>query len=212
MNIVILASGDFPKKAFPLYLLANADKVVCCDGAIMSALRHEVKVNALVGDMDSTSKAVRSKFDGEIVEVKEQDDNDLTKTMRYVLEKYPDVTDITILGATGKREAHTVGNLSLLMEYEKEYGFWAKGINVQMVSDYSTMFAVGDSCSLQIGTGRNVSFFTCDPTLRVKSEGLQWPLDEVVFDYWWKATLNRATDDEIRLTMNHPAPLLIILD
>ena len=212
MNIVILAAGEFPRKAYPIYIIGQADAIVCCDSALAAALKHGVQPVAVVGDMDSVPKAALRQFGGEVVRVAEQDDNDLTKAMKYVLEKYPDVTEITILGATGKREAHTVGNLSLLMEYEKSFALSARGVNVQMVSDYSTAFVVGDSCSLSLGEGRAVSFFTCDQSLNVKSRGLEWPLDDVVFDNWWKATLNRATADEVSLQFNHPAPLLIILD
>ena len=212
MNVVILAAGEFPRKAYPLYLLREADAVVCCDGALASALKHGLKPAAVVGDMDSIAPAVLKKFEGKVVKVAEQDDNDLTKALRYVLDKYPDASEITILGATGKREAHTIGNLSLLMEYEKTFGLCTRGVNVQIVSDYSTAFVVGDSCSLALGEGRAVSFFTCDPSLNIKSSGLQWPLDSVVFDNWWKATLNRATSDDISLKFNHPAPLLVILD
>ena len=212
MNVVILAAGEFPRKAYPLYLLREADAVVCCDGALASALKHGVQPMAVVGDMDSVSKSALKGFEGKVVKVAEQDDNDLTKALRYVLETFPTVSEITILGATGKREAHTIGNLSLLMEYEKTFGLCDRGVNVQIVSDYSTAFVVGDSCSLALGEGRAVSFFTCDPSLKIKSSGLQWPLDSVVFDNWWKATLNRATSDEITLKFNHPTPLLVILD
>ena len=212
MNVVILAAGEFPRKAYPLYLLREADAVVCCDGALASALKHGVQPMAVVGDMDSIAPAVLKKFEGKVVKFAEQDDNDLTKALRYVLEAFPTVSEITILGATGKREAHTIGNLSLLMEYEKSFGLCDRGVNVQIVSDYSTAFVVGDSCSLALGEGRAVSFFTCDPSLNIKSSGLQWPLDSVVFDNWWKATLNRATSDDISLKFNHPAPLLVILD
>ncbi|MBO4465624.1 MAG: thiamine diphosphokinase [Bacteroidales bacterium] len=212
MNVVILAAGVFPRTGYSWYLMGSADALVCCDGALKIALKNKLKPTAVVGDMDSVSKIILNRFNGEIVKVDEQDDNDLTKAMKYVLEKYPEVAAITILGGTGKREAHTLGNLSLLMEYEKEYGFWERGVTVQMVSDHSTAFAVGDSTTISVGEGRAVSLFTCDPTLRVRSRGLQWPLDDVVFDNWWKATLNRATSDEIALEFNHPAPMLIILD
>ena len=212
MNVVILAAGEFPRKAYPIYIIGKADEVVCCDGALTKALKHGLKPAAVVGDMDSVPPAVLKRFGGKVIRVAEQDDNDLTKAMKYVLSEYPNVTDITILGATGKREAHTIGNLSLLMEYEKSFGLSARGVNVQIVSDYCTAFVVGDSCSLSLGEGRQVSFFTCDPTLRVRSRGLQWPLDDVVFDNWWKATLNRATADSIELEFNHPAPMLVILD
>ena len=128
MNIVILAAGDFPRKAYPLYILDGADAVVCCDGALQTALRRGVKVDAVVGDMDSVSPSVLKRFKGKTVKVSEQETNDLTKALNYVISEYPSVSEITILGATGKREAHTLGNLSLLMEYEKEHGFWERGI------------------------------------------------------------------------------------
>lgn len=212
MNVVILAAGDFPRKSYPIYILRTADAVVCCDGALEVALRRGVRVDAVVGDMDSVSPGVLKRFEGKVERVAEQDDNDLTKALRYVLGAYPEVSGITILGATGKRSSHTVGNLSLLMEYEKQYGFWARGISVQIISDWDTAFAVGDTCTLMVGEGRSVSLFSCDPTLKIKSKGLEWPLDDVVFDYWWKATLNRAMSDDITLEFNHPAPLLVILD
>jgi len=212
MRLAILAAGDYPRKDYPRYLLKSADVLVCCDSALESALRYGLKVVVVVGDMDSIKPAILNKFDGIKVHESEQDYNDLTKAMRYVMEKYPDIEEISILGATGKHEAHTIGNLSLLMTYEKWWRFWEKGITVQIVSDYCTAFAVGQSCKLEVGEGRKVSFFCCDPTLRIHTSGLQWPLDNEEFGAWWKATLNRASADEISLEFNHPAEVLIVLE
>ena len=33
MTAAIVANGDFPRKDYPLWLLKNADVVVCCDSA-----------------------------------------------------------------------------------------------------------------------------------------------------------------------------------
>ena len=51
-----------------------------------------------------------------IVHVTEQETNDLNKAFRYCLAN--GWTDIVILGATGKREDHTLGNIGLLMAVE----------------------------------------------------------------------------------------------
>ena len=88
----------------------------------------------------------------------------------------------------------------------------ASGINVDMVSDYNTAFAVCDSCELHIGEGRKVSFFAQDPSLRISTTGLRWPLDEVSFDYWFRGTLNMAENDVVKLVFNHPGDVLVILD
>jgi thiamine pyrophosphokinase len=212
-SIVILCNGEFPRKAYPLYLLESAEAVVCCDGAAVKYVRkfgEERLPEVVIGDMDSLPKRLREKLAPIVIPVEEQDYNDLTKAMRYVLEKHPDVTDIHILGATGLREDHTVGNLGLLMEYTRMFDL--AGIRVEMVSDYSTAFAITDSCELHVGEGRAISIFSPDNSVVIRSEGLEWPLDHVVFDNWWKATLNRANADVVKLTFSHPALALIVLN
>ena len=216
-SAVILCNGEFPRKAYPLYLLESADTVVCCDGAAVKYLKYtkrrfgeERRPEAVVGDMDSLPKALWERLGSIVVHEAGQDDNDLTKAMRYVLGRYPDVTEIHILGATGRRADHTVGNLGLLMEYTRLFDLG--DIRVEAVSDYGTAFALTDSCELHVGKGRRVSLFSPDNGLTIKSEGLQWPTDAVVFDNWWPATLNRATEDVVRLTFSHPSRALVILD
>ena len=81
-----------------------------------------------------------------------------------------------------------------------------------MVSDYCTAFAVTDTCELHLGKGRRVSLFSPDNSLTIKSEGLEWPTEGVVFDNWWQATLNRATEDVVRLVFSHPSRALVVLD
>ena len=172
--------------------------------------------DAVVGDMDSLPKALQRRFADRIVHISEQDDNDQTKAMRYAMEHYPDATEIHFIGATGKREDHTVGNMSLLMEYARLWG--VSGLpsegkpTVDMVTDYGTIFAVTESCSLPVGEGRRISVFSPDNSLKIRSKGLVWPTDDVVFDNWWKATLNRASEDIVSLELSHKSLVLISLD
>jgi thiamine pyrophosphokinase len=214
MTAAILANGDFPRKEYPLWLLRNADIVVCCDGAGNLRRLHALGIEpaAVVGDMDSLPAAQLKALGNLAVKVDEQDYNDLNKAFLWLLENHPQVSDIHILGATGKSEAHALGNLSYLMFWEKEHGLSARGISVDMVSDFNTSFAIGDSCELYVGEGRKVSLFSQDATLHIESSGLQWPTGGTVFDFWFRASLNRAVSDIISLRFNHPAPVLVILD
>lgn len=209
-RVAIIAAGSFPRTEYPRYLISSADVVICCDSALSAAEKHGIAPDVVIGDLDSVCRRALARFKGNVVHVPDQDTNDLTKAFDYVMSEIPDVESIDILGATGRSEAHTIGNISLLMDYAERYDL--SSIPVQMVSDYSTIFAVSDSCELHVGRDRKVSIFSPDPTLRIKSSGLQWPLDDVVFDNWWKGTLNRASQDAINLTFNHPAQALIILD
>ena len=216
---VIVGNGQFPKKEYPLYLLESADYVVCCDGALDTYLRHFRGRNlrrpdVVVGDMDSLSKKTAERFRDIAVKIDEQETNDQSKAFHYILEHFPDVDTIHILGATGKREDHTIGNLSLLMEYAREMRRQDCGrtVSVDIVSDWSTAFAITDSRTLDVGEGRSVSIICPDNSLNIKSEGLIWPTGNVVFDNLWQATLNRASADRISLTFSHPSIALIILN
>lgn len=214
---VIICAGDFPQKEYPRYLISTADYIICCDGAFQTWLKKAPSIfgdlrlpNAIVGDMDSLSPSIQKKYSSIIVRIAEQDTNDQTKAFKYIMENYKDVEYIHILGASGKREDHTIGNLSLLMEYCRIP--IRDNIQIDIVSDYSTAFAITDSCELHIGEGRTISIFSPDNSLNIKSEGLVWPTDSVVFDNWWKATLNKTSSDIVKLTFSHKSIALIILN
>lgn len=216
-NIVILCDGDFPRLPYPRLLLQNADFIICCDGALDSFTRHRKSIfgeeklpDVIIGDMDSLSKTGRGKFADRIVSDSEQETNDMTKAFNYALEHFNDIVSITFLGATGKREDHTIGNMSLLMEYAVNPK--AAGIDLRMVSDYSTIFPITDSFEFSCGTGRRISILSPDNSLRIYSTGLKYKTDNVIFDNWWKATLNESCEDEVKLKFSHPSRAIIVID
>lgn len=218
-TVVIICDGRFPKSEYPRYLIRTADHIICCDGALKKYLRNCISIfgeerlpDAVVGDMDSLSESLKEKYSDIILKIDEQEHNDQTKAFRWTLENLKDIGTIYIMGATGEREDHTIGNISLLMEYARTYDLEGMGINVEMISDHSTIFAVTDTFEMECGEGRKVSLFSPDNSLRIRSEGLEWPTDDVVFDNWWKATLNRASQDTVRLEFSHRSIALIILN
>ena len=215
LNAVILGAGEFPKKPYPRLLLEQADLIVCCDGAAASFYRYfgdRRKPDAVVGDMDSLPPRLRKLYADRLVPISEEETNDQTKALTWLLSCHPEAASITLLGATGKREDHTIGNLSLLMEYARTRGIDGLSTpSIRIVSDYTESFAIRDSATLYVGEGRGISVFSPDNSLKIKSSGLQWPLDEVVWDNWWKATLNRASADAVTLEFSHPSVALLML-
>ena len=216
-SAVIIDAGVLPKKDYPLHLISKADYIICCDSAFKGWIKKSEAVfgktrlpDAVIGDMDSLPKSLQEKYSSLIIRISEQDTNDQTKAFNYILETYKDVDTIHIIAGSGKREDHTIANLSLLMEYEKILA--PKNIHIDMVSDYSTSFAITDTCELHIGEGRGISIFSPDNSLIIKSQGLVWPTDNVVFDNWWKASLNKASEDVVSLVFSHKSTALIILD
>lgn len=216
-SVVIIGDGKFPKTEYPRYLIRQADFIICCDGALLKFLRNSKAIfgeerlpDLVIGDMDTLSAAMQKKYADIIVKENEQDHNDQTKAVRWLLANLDGVEQIHILGGTGGRADHTIGNVSLLMEYTRM--FELGGTAIEMVTDEGTIFPINDTIEFDCGTGRSVSIFTPDNSLRIKSEGLMYPTDDVVFDNWWKATLNKAVQDNVRLELSHRSIALIILD
>ena len=201
-SIVILAAGDFPQAEAPLRALHEADVRICCDSAAEALVAHGLEPDFIVGDLDSLTPAFQERYAGILTRIAEQDDNDLTKAFHLALTLDP--SRITVVGATGRREDHTLGNVSLLLDYARE-----AACPVEMLTDYGRFTAIFDTATLPAVPGRQVSIFAFDNSLKITSAGLKYPTDAVVFDTLWKATLNEALSDAFTLTLSHPSGVLL---
>ena len=216
---VIICDGQFPKTEYPRYLIRSADFTICCDGALTKFLRASKSIfgeertpDLVIGDMDTLSPALQKKYSDIIIKENEQEHNDQTKAVRWALSNIEGLARIYIMGATGGRLDHTIGNASLLMEYSRMFNLDKRGIFIESVTDNGSAFAISDTIEFDCGIGRQVSIFSPDNTLKIKSYGLEYPTEDVIFDNWWKATLNNALQDTVRLEFNHPSMALVFLN
>ena len=200
-NTILLANGQFPQAPLPLNLLRNAERIVCCDGAAAKLLDAGMKPDFVVGDLDSLPASVRTQLSCPLIHIRDQETNDLNKAFRFCMENHWD--DITILGATGEREDHTLGNLSLLPAFTEQCP------SVQIVTDTGYFFALLHSGSLQCPVGTAISIFAFDTETPITSRGLQYPLVNFIPKRWWQATLNVATEDTVSLSFPDGHPILV---
>ena len=114
---VILANGEYPTHVLPLKILEEAKFVVCCDGAANEYILRGHTPDIIIGDGDSLSPENKTRFSDIIHHIADQETNDQTKAVHFLQEK--GYQRIAIVGATGKREDHTLGNISLLLDYMK---------------------------------------------------------------------------------------------
>ena len=185
---VILANGEYPAHELPLRLLAEAQFVVCCDGAASEYISRGHTPDVIIGDGDSLLPEYKKRFSSIILQISDQETNDQTKAVHYLQSK--GIRKIAIVGATGKREDHTLGNISLLMEYMRS------GMEVRTVTDYGTFIPVSDTQSFASHPGQQVSIINFGAE-GLKGEGLFYPLSD--FSNWWQGTLNEATADEFTI-------------
>lgn len=196
---VVLADGSFPVHNVPLSFLRNAEHIICCDGSAESLSHAGLEPEAIVGDLDSLVPGIAEKYSDRLFKVSEQETNDLTKAVRWcIINGYK---EITILGATGKREDHTLGNISLLAEYCRE-------IKVIMVTDSGTFIPLLRSSVVKCFPGQQISIFSINPETEVTSKGLKYQLADLKLQNWWRATLNEATGDSFELLFNG-GPLIV---
>ena len=186
----ILANGSFPAGRDALRALHEAANIVCCDGAVAKLLTAGLLPAAVVGDMDSLPPHLQRRFARICHRISEQETNDLTKAVNFCIAQ--NLMSVTILGATGEREDHTLGNISLLAEY-------AQHIEVQCITDYGVFVAVRQSAEFESFAGQQVSIFSLDPSAIISSEGLKYPLRRQRLSSWWQGTLNEAAGKSFSL-------------
>ena len=192
MKVIILADGNYPYHSLPLAQLRSGLPVVCCDGAANRFVAEGGIPTAIIGDGDSLSAEVRERYADLIHCVTEQETNDLTKAVTYCIEHK--FKHIAILGATGMREDHTLGNISLLANYGKQ-------ADVRMYTDYGVFVAVFESTYFQSFAGQQVSIFNLRQENHIDAEGLLYPIKHRNFAQWWEGTLNESTTDSFLLKL-----------
>ncbi len=190
MKTVILANGSYPVHEIPLKHLREAEMIVCCDGAAEKLVAHGLEPGIIIGDLDSVSQPLKDRYASRLISDSDQETNDLTKAVNWCIAH--DIRELTIVGATGIREDHTLGNISLMTDYSTR-------IMVTMLTDHGSFRVYDRSVTIASHPGQQVSLFSIDPTLRVTASGLRYPLDNLSLSSWWRGTLNEATGSSFDL-------------
>jgi len=197
-STVILANGAPPQHPIPCQILANARLLVCCDGALATARLLGREPDFVVGDGDSISAADRQSLGDRFVHVPEQETNDLAKAFSFACRSAAMPAPFAILGATGLREDHTLGNIFRLVDFTAEVPVTV------LYTDSGTFEVLRGERTFACRTGEAVSIFAPFPDTAVSSEGLEWPLDGVSLASLWSGTLNRTTGESFALRTNQP--------
>jgi thiamine pyrophosphokinase len=198
---VILANGVFPTHDIPLSYLRNADRIICCDGSVENLVNFGLEPYAIVGDMDSINAELTDRYADRLFPDNDCETNDLTKAVNWCVSR--GFYDIVITGATGKREDHTLGNISLLAEYNRY-------ANVIMATDNGIFRTYYNSVEIETFYGQQISIFSTGDDTEITSTGLKYPLNNTKLTNWWVATLNEALGDKIFLDFKQGRVLVFL--
>lgn len=198
---IVVADGLFPSLPLLRQRLGEASMVIACDGAVEKLVEAGIIPAAIVGDMDSIPLVLREQYADRIHIDKDQETNDLTKAVRYA--HRTGHKEVLILGATGLREDHTLGNISLLMDYLPLFD------RIEMASDYGFFTPIDQTTRFACSPGQQISFFSLQAGGEVTTHKLKYPLVREDLTAWWQGTLNEALEDEFALTLS-PGTRMIV--
>lgn len=190
-QVVIVGNGEFPTTPLTLKILKEATTVILCDGAANSYIKTGRNFDVIIGDGDSVSSEVKQNYASKIIINSDQETNDQTKAINFLYSK--GITEISIIGATGKREDHSLGNISLLIDYMQQ------GINAKIFTDYGVFIPVTGNAKVLVNPKQKVSIFNYNCT-EMSAIGLKYPIR--AFNALWQGTLNEALNNEIIISTN----------
>ena len=183
-NTLILANGRFPEHPALLDKLRCANTIICCDGAVQKLLDFGREPSVIIGDLDSISEENKIRFADILIHNPDDETNDLTKAVNFCISKGIDTLEI--LGATGFREDHTLGNISLLADY------MGRLTSVKMLTDHGVFTPISRSTTFESFPDQIVSVFSLMPETLITTDGLAYPIANRAFRSWWEGTLNRS--------------------
>lgn len=200
-EVIILADGEFPRRRELLSILEHAQTVICCDGAADKLVAFGREPDWIVGDLDSVSLETKARFAEKAIRFCEQETNDLAKAFRFCSER--GIVPTAVLGASGAREDHLLGNLSRFAENAVNFS----GCRLYTEQGYFCVFAGQGEFLCPVGT--QVSIFSFDTSQKITSRGLKYPLEELTLPWWHCGTLNEAVADKILLRGSTKTPILL---
>lgn len=185
----MIANGEYPTRKEVLEIINAAPLTVCCDGAADDFIARGGVPDIIIGDMDSLSDENKARYSDIIIHKADQETNDQTKAVQYLLSR--GITRIAIVGATGRREDHTIANIALTAEY------MAMGAEVVSYTDSGCFIPCRDNKTLQCTPNAQVSIFNINATA-LRSEGLDYPIYD--FTALWQGTLNCCRSGEFTIS------------
>ena len=200
-NIVILSNGEKPSHIIPINILKNAEKIICCDGAISFLEQQNIKPHIIIGDCDSITSAHKEKYKSIIYEDNNTEYNDLQKAIKYCIKNK--FSEVTILGATGLREDHFLANIGILMHY-------ANRISLTMVTNYGIFTPINKTTTFNSYRGQQISVFSFSPETEITYHGLKYPVSKKTFKELWEGSLNEALSESFTIETEKNAALLLV--
>jgi len=193
-SVVILAKGDFPQHPIPLRILNETRTIICCDGAVKSLIEYGLRPSHIIGDMDSITDELKIKYEDQLIHIPDQNENDLRKAVRWAEKN--GTKEAIILGATGKRDDHSLANIFTLLEFPSE-------MKMTINTDFGKFSIAKSEHEFDSFSGEQVSIFSIDNSIEITSTHLKYKLNSKKLNSLYSGSLNESTNEYFSLNISH---------
>ena len=191
---MILANGDYPKHSVPLQKINEAGYIICCDGALNSMTENGIDPHVIIGDLDSIDPALKLKYEDRTIHFPDQDENDLRKAIRWA--EGEGIKEVSILGATGKRDDHSLSNIFILLQF-------STCLKCTLITDHGIFTVAEGTTEFTSFKGQKVSLFSSDPEIEISSNNLKYNLNCTNFTNLYSGALNESIAGVFTLSISH---------
>jgi len=198
MKAAIICNGSIVDYEECKARLAHVDRIICADGGTRHAYEMGIVPDVIIGDLDSSKGEYIDYYKSKGVPITEySSDKDKTDThicLEYALERYE---EIIILGGTGKRLDHTLGNISILRMAADS------GKKVCILDENNEIYVIKDGIRLQGKKDDILSLLPLSGMVEgIDLKGVYYPLQNAVMEIGNPyGVSNRFEESEIELTI-----------
>ena len=192
MKCVLLCNGEIPDNEKFWQQVKDADLFICADGGANSAKKLGIEPDVIIGDYDSVLQTTLDAFsNSKLIKIEEQDSTDFEKALEYLLKQ--NATHVDIWGASGHRIDHTMGNLSSLVRYSRQF-------KAYFHSNNSTTFLLPYDFEQKFKLGQTISLLPVPKADFIVTKGLKWELNSETLELGKRVgTLNKVSEELVKI-------------
>ncbi len=194
---IIIGNGEKPSKSVISRLQKNGfTDLICADGGANNLFKLNIIPKLIIGDLDSIKPDVLEYYSSKtkVIKVKDQNSTDIEKCLNKLIKM--NYSEVVLLGCTGNRLDHSLGNLSIMYKY-------AEKIKTHLVHYQSFISIFSNNFSLKTTPGETISFFGLNPVIKIKTAGLKYNLNNETISFGYRESIsNEALKDIIYMEVS----------